>query len=93
MKIFPVSWLLFILALVMPLMAAERFDYHSIRKQPTIAARGIYEGELHFRIEGKARVQGMRGFGTGWRGDAHLLWDGVVGDANTLEFEVAKAGN
>ena len=77
----------------MPLVAAERFDYHSIRKQPAMSARGIYEGELHFRIEGKARIQGMRGFGAGWRGDAHLLWDGVVGDVNALEFEVKKAGN
>ena len=76
----------------MPLVAAERFDYHSIRKQPTMSARGIYEGELHLRTEGKARAQGMRGFGTGWRGDSHLLWDGVIGDTNAVEFEVEKAG-
>ena len=34
----------------------------------------------------------MKGFGAGWSGDAHLLWDGEVGDANTVEFEVSKAG-
>ena len=85
-------WLL-ILILTVPLSAADRFDYHSIRKQPTVVARGVYEGELHFRIEGKARVQGMQGFGAGWSGGSHLLWDGVVGDSNVLEFEVGKAGN
>ncbi len=81
------------LIVLVSLLAADRFDYHSIRKQSVVVARGIYEGELHFRIEGKARIQGMRGFGAGWRGDAHLLWDGVVGDVNALEFEVKKAGN
>ena len=75
-----------------PLQAAERFDYHSIHKQPVLAAGGIFEGETHLRFGGKARPQGMRGFGQGWRGDSHLLWDGVVGQANTVGFEVAKAG-
>ena len=85
---------LFILILTISLSAADRrFDYHSIRKQPTVVARGVYEGELHFRIEGKARVQGMQGFGAGWSGGSHLLWDGVVGDSNVLEFEAGKAGN
>ena len=86
---------LFMLGLLLalaPLRAAERFDYHSIRKQPVLAAGGIYEGETHLRFGGKARPQGMRGFGQGWRGDSHLLWDGVVGQANTVGFEVAKAG-
>jgi len=71
---------------------AERFDYHSIRKQSTAAARGIYEGEIHLRTEGKARPQEMRGYGAGWRGNSHLLWDGVVGESNAVEFDVAKAG-
>ena len=38
-----------------PLRAADRFDYHSIRKQPVLVARGIYEGETHLRFGGKAR--------------------------------------
>ena len=75
-----------------PLRAAERFDYHSISKQPVLVAGGIYEGETHLRFGGKARPQGMTGFGRGWRGDSHLLWDGVVGQANTVGFEGAKAG-
>ena len=83
-------WIMFLLAL--PLSAAERFDYHSIRKQAAAKAGGVFEGELHLRTEGKARAQGMRGFGTGWRGDAHLLWDGKVGEANAVEFDVDKAG-
>ena len=83
-------WIMFLLAL--PLSAAERFDYHSIRKQAAAKAGGVFEGELHLRTEGKARAQGMRGFGAGWRGDAHLLWDGKVGEANAVQFEVDKAG-
>ena len=83
-------WIIFLLAL--PLSAAERFDYHSIRKQAAATAGGVFEGELHLRTEGKARAQGMRGFGAGWRGDAHLLWDGKVGEANAVQFEVDKAG-
>ena len=54
-------WIMFLLAL--PLSAAERFDYHSIRKQAAATAGGVFEGELHLRTEGKARAQGMRGFG------------------------------
>ena len=81
-----------LLLVLAPLQAAERFDYHSIHKQPVLAAGGIYEGETHLRFGGKARPQDMRGFGQGWRGGSHLLWDGVVGQANTVGFEVAKAG-
>ena len=87
--------LLCILGLFMalaPLGAADPFDYHSIRKQPVLAAGGIYEGESHLRFGGKARAQDMRGFGQGWRGGSHLLWDGVVGQANTVGFEVSKTG-
>ena len=72
--------------------ASERFDYHSIRKQSMVASQGIYEGELHLRTEGKARPQEMRGYGAGWRGDSHLLWDGVVEESNAVEFDVSEAG-
>ncbi|MBT7909878.1 MAG: DUF1587 domain-containing protein, partial [Verrucomicrobia bacterium] len=72
--------------------AAERFDYHSIRKQSMVASQGFYEGELHLRTEGKARPQEMRGYGAGWRGDSHLLWDGVVEESNAVEFDVSEAG-
>jgi len=84
--------ILSLLLAVTPLAAQERFDYHSIRKQPVLAAGGIYEGETHLRFGGKARPQDMRGFGQGWRGGSHLLWDGVVGQANTVGFEVSKTG-
>ena len=80
------------LFVLMAARAAEQFDYHSIRKQAAATAGGVIEGELHLRTEGKARAQGMRGFGAGWRGDAHLLWDGKMGEANAVEFEVDKAG-
>ena len=72
--------------------AAERFDYHSIGKQLTVASQGIYEGELHLRTEGKARPQEMRGYGEGWRGDSHLLWDGVVEESNAVQFDISEAG-
>ena len=70
--------------------AAELFDYHSIRKPAAAAVEGVLEGEF-LQAAGKARTQDMKGFGAGWSGDAHLLWDGVVGDANTVEFEVFKS--
>ena len=57
-----------------------------------VASQGIYEGELHLRTEGKARPQEMRGYGAGWRGDSHLLWDGVVEESNAVEFDVSEAG-
>ena len=49
---------------------------------------GVYEGEYHFKREGTSRVQGMRGFGTDWSRDSHLLWDGKIGDACNLKFSV-----
>jgi len=70
--------------------AAELFDYHSISKPAAAAVEGVLEGEF-LQADGKARTQDMKGFGAGWSGDAHLLWDGVVGDANTVEFEVFKS--
>jgi len=70
--------------------AAELFDYHSIRKPAAAAVEGVLEGEF-LQADGKARTQDMKGSGAGWSGDAHLLWDGVVGDANTVEFEVFKS--
>ena len=71
--------------------AAERFDFHTIRKPAAAAIEGAVEGEL-LKASGRARPQDMRGFGAGWSGDAHLLWDGVVGDENTVEFSVEKSG-
>jgi mono/diheme cytochrome c family protein len=87
---------LFIVTLVLALgqalgQAAERFDFHTIRKPAAAAIEGLVEGEF-LKASGRARPQDMRGFGAGWSGDAHLLWDGVVGDKNTVEFSVEKSG-
>lgn len=71
--------------------AAERFDFHTIRKPASTAVQGVLEGEF-LQASGRARPQGMSGFGAGWSGDAHLLWDGVVGDSNTVEFSVGETG-
>ena len=72
--------------------SAKQFDFHSIRKESSVSLRGIYEGETHLRTEGDARPQDMRGFGNGWRGDAHLLWAGEVGIVNGVEFELDVPG-
>ena len=74
------------------LSAVEPFDYHSIRREGKVTSDGIIEGESQLRRQGKARPQDMRGFGPHWRGNAHLLWNGVVGDTNLVEFNVPKAG-
>ena len=49
----------------------------------------LVEGES-LAMWGKSREQGMKHYGTHWRGDSHLLWDGVVGDALTTEFNLPK---
>ncbi len=41
---------------------------------------GVYEGEYHFTASKPARVQGMSHYGKDWSRDAHLLWDGKLGD-------------
>ena len=71
--------------------AAEGFDFHSIRKPKSAVVQGIFEGEF-LQFNGKARSQDMKVFGSGWSGGAHLLWDGVVGDVSTVEFELEKTG-
>ena len=81
-----------VLAGYVPLHATETFDYHSIRRQGKVTNNGIIEGESDVTRHGKARAQGMKGFGPHWHGDEHLLWDGVVGQTNLIEFSVPKAG-
>ena len=56
-------------------------------RQP-VPHNGIYEGEFHFKRVAPARVQGMSHYGKGWSKQAHLLWDGKVGDACKLRFHV-----
>ena len=70
---------------------AQRFDYHSIRRVPNRAPQdGRYEGEAHYVRQGKARVQGMRQYGAEWSQDAHLLWDGLIGDAASVQLPVRR---
>ena len=74
------------------IVLAAPFDYHSIRgreaKGPT---NGILEGEL-LPKNGRARSQGMNSFGPQWSGNAHLLWDGQVGQEMNTEFRIEEAG-
>ena len=86
----PIS-LAFLLGTIGPVFCAP-FDYHSVRgREARGPVDGILEGELLPR-HGTARTQGMRNFGEGWRGDAHLLWDGEPGQEMTTEFRIEEAG-
>jgi hypothetical protein len=70
----------------------QRFDYHSIRgRQASGPSSGILEGEDHLVLKGKSRVQAMSNFGNGWSGNAHLLWDGKLGEAMETSFRVERA--
>ncbi len=72
---------------------AAPFDYHSIRGRKAAPAReGRLEGEFHLRLIGKSRVQEMARYGPHWSGNAHLLWDGVIGDTMQTSFRIANAG-
>ena len=44
------------------------------------------------RSKGNTRPQDMAHFGAGWHGDSHLLWNGLVGEGSSLEFEVSENG-
>ena len=60
---------------------ATIFDYHQIKGRKSSGSRiGRREGELDFELTGNSRIQSMTSFGTQWSGNAHLLWDGVVGE-------------
>jgi len=72
---------------------AKPFDYHSVRGPQAVATEvsGKQEGEA-LPLKGKSRVQGMRNFGPQWSGDAHLLWNGIVGEVMETNFQVPKDG-
>ena len=69
------------------------FDYHQVRgRQSQRVASGKLEGELDFSLQGRSRMQGMTPFGPQWSNNAHLLWDGVIGDSMKSSFEVESSG-
>lgn len=71
---------------------AAPFDYHGVRGRAAQGpVSGVYEGE-HLPMAVKSRNQGMANFGPHWSGDAHLLWDGTVGQKMQTEFRIEKAG-
>jgi hypothetical protein len=71
---------------------AKPFDYHSVRgRQPAVASNGVFEGES-LELKGSSRIQGMRGFGPHWSGDAHLLWLGESGEKMETGFRVPGRG-
>lgn len=73
--------------------SAVRFDFHTVRgRESKVTATGIFEGEQHLTLEGSSRVQGMSHYGEQWSGNAHLLWDGVVGDSFETTFRLDKGG-
>jgi mono/diheme cytochrome c family protein len=97
---FPIHFAAMILPIILALtisVQAEResapFDYHSISGRPgSSQPKNVMEGESEFELKGKSRVQGMKNFGPHWSGDAHLLWNGIVGEKMGTSFTVAKDG-
>ncbi|MEM7232015.1 MAG: DUF2961 domain-containing protein, partial [Planctomycetota bacterium] len=73
----------------------QRVDYY-VQPERHLAVPipkdGYYDAETHFVRSDDVRVQGMRHFGAGWRGDAHLLWGAKKGDSTTVEFQVKETG-
>jgi len=68
------------------------FDYHSVRgREAKAPVDGLLEGEF-LPKHGKSRAQGMTGFGAGWSGGAHLLWDGEIGQEMTTGFRIEEGG-
>ena len=71
--------------------ANAAFDYHSIRGRKAAVTDDIIEGEA-LPMKRGSRVQGMRNFGPQWSGDAHLLWDGKIGESMESRFHVPHDG-
>ena len=70
-----------------------RFDYHQIRgRQSQSSDSDLLEGELDFALVGTSRIQGMSSFGSQWSNNAHLLWDGSIGESMNSSFEVESRG-
>ena len=73
--------------------ASTRIDYHAVRGREAInTATGLYEGEMHLKMQGKSQPQPMQQFGPHWSGDAHMLWNGLVNDQLITQFDVEKSG-
>ena len=66
------------------------FDFHRVRKSPE--AQRVNEGESDFVFDQPIRVQDMDHYGPHWSQDAHLLWQGQVGETLTREFRIPYAG-
>lgn len=65
------------------------FDYHSVRgREEKAPPSGVLEGEGLLR-KGTSRVQKMD---HKWSGEAHLLWNGNVGEKMETEFRVWRTG-
>jgi hypothetical protein len=68
-------------------------DYHAIRgRVPTDPETERLEGESDFPLRGNARAQSLVAYGPHWSQDAHLLWDGAVGDEFTTELVIEESG-
>ena len=72
---------------------SKRFEYRKVRGREAKGPLDLrYEGEVELALGRGARPQGMRSFGDQWSGDAHLLWDGTVGDSFESSIDVSEAG-
>ena len=55
-----------------------------------IFGENLIEGEL-LPMKGQSRSQGMENFGKLWSDDAHMLWDGVLGDSMETSILIDKS--
>ncbi len=61
------------------------FDYHTIRRAG-VTNTLLFEGEANFVRGDHVRRQDMRSYGSGWSGNAHLLWEGEIGGEVEVDF-------
>ena len=77
--------------LYQPVPVEQRVDYYvQPSREALVPADGIYEGEQHLLYNRPAKVQGMAPFGGDWSNGHQLLWQGEVGKAMSVTFEVGQ---
>ena len=72
---------------------SNRFEYRKVRGREAKGPLDLrYEGEVDLALARGARPQEMRSFGDQWSGNAHLLWDGAIGDSFESSIDLSEAG-
>ncbi|MFT5410324.1 MAG: hypothetical protein ACI9NC_003053 [Verrucomicrobiales bacterium] len=85
-------WLPIFTLIISASAPAAPFDYHSVRgRQAVVATDGVIEGES-LSLQKGSSVQNMSHYGSQWRGGAHLLWKGEIGQSMETSFRIERAG-